>query len=114
MSVQRELAKNTTLEVNYVGNKGTHLLNRTNIGQGLPPANPSVCDPDVPGNPPNAATLGDCPAAARGPFTNITFFLGFLDSQWNGYSSYNAGNVKLERRSSSITGFGLYLGEESG
>ena len=37
LSVQRELAKNTTLEVNYVGNKGTHLLNRTNIGQGLPP-----------------------------------------------------------------------------
>jgi hypothetical protein len=34
LSVQRELARNTTLEVNYVGNKGTHLLDRTNIGRG--------------------------------------------------------------------------------
>jgi hypothetical protein len=33
LSVERELAKNTTLEVNYVGNKGTHLLERTNINQ---------------------------------------------------------------------------------
>ena len=33
LSVQRELAKNTTLEVNYVGNKGTHLLNRTNMAK---------------------------------------------------------------------------------
>ena len=78
LSVERELAKNTTLEVNYVGNKATHKFNRFNIGQGLPPANPAVCDPDVPGNPPNAATLGDCPAAVRRPFTNITSSLGFL------------------------------------
>ena len=53
LSVQRELAKNTTLEVNYVGNKGTHLLNRTNIGQGLPPANPALCDPSTGGDPTN-------------------------------------------------------------
>ena len=58
LSVQRELAKNTTLEVNYVGNKGTHLLNRTNYGQGLPPANPALCDPSTGGDP----TVGDCPA----------------------------------------------------
>ena len=113
LSVQRELAKNTTLEVNYVGNKGTHNLNRFNIGQGLPPANPAVCDPDVPGNPPNAATLGDCPAAVRRPFTNITSSLGFLDSQWNGYSNYNAGNVKLERRSSSLALVAVYTWAKS-
>ena len=92
MSVQRELAKNTTLEVNYVGNKGTHLLNRTNYGQGLPPVNPAVCDPRTGGDPTNA----DCPVAARRPFANITSANGFLGSQWNGYSSYNAGNVKLD------------------
>jgi hypothetical protein len=113
LSVQRELAKNTTLEVNYVGNKATHNLNRFNIGQGLPPANPAVCDPDVPGNPPNAATLGDCPAAVRRPFTNITSSLGFLDSQWNGYSNYNAGNVKLERRSSSLALVAVYTWAKS-
>jgi hypothetical protein len=33
LSVERELMPNTTLEVNYVGNKGTHLLDRTNINQ---------------------------------------------------------------------------------
>jgi hypothetical protein len=113
LSVQRELAKNTTLEVNYVGNKATHNLNRFNIGQGLPPANPAVCDPDVPGNPPNAATLGDCPAAVRRPFANITSSLGFLDSQWNGYSNYNAGNVKLERRSSSLALVAVYTWAKS-
>jgi len=109
LSVQRELAKNTTLEVNYVGNKGTHLLNRTNIGQGLPPVDPTLCDPTTGGDP----TAGDCPAATRRPFTNITSSLGFLDSQWNGYSSYNAGNVKLEKRSSSIALVSVYTWAKS-
>jgi hypothetical protein len=109
LSVQRELARNTTLEINYVGNKGTHLLNRTNIGQGLPPVNPSACDPSVGGNPKS----GDCPASARRPFQNITSSLGFLDSQWNGYSSYNAGNVKLERRSSSLALVAVYTYSKS-
>ena len=109
LSVQRELARNTTLEVNYIGNKGTHLLNRTNIGQGLPPANPAACDPTVGGNPKS----GDCPAATRRPFSNITSSLGFLDSQWNGYSSYNAGNVKLERRSTSLALVAVYTWSKS-
>jgi outer membrane receptor protein involved in Fe transport len=109
LSVQRELARNTTLEVNYVGNKGTHLLNRTNIGQGLPPVNPALCDPSTGGDP----TAGDCPKAARRPFANITSSNGFLDSQWNGYSSYNAGNVKLERRSSSIALVAVYTWAKS-
>lgn len=104
LSVQRELARNTTLEVNYVGNKGTHLLNRTNIGQPLPPADPAVCDPSLGGDP----TAADCPPSTRRPFANITSSLGFLDSQWNGYSSYNAGNVKLERRSSSLALVAVY------
>jgi hypothetical protein len=109
LSVQRELARNTTLEANYVGNKGTHLLNRINIGQGLPPANPAACDPSVGGNP----ATGDCPAATRRPFTNITSSLGFLDSMWNGYSNYNAGNVKLERRSSSLALVTVYTWAKS-
>ena len=109
LSVQRELARNTTLEVNYVGNKGTHNLNRVNIGQGLPPANPAACDPLTGGNPKS----GDCPAAARRPFSNITSSLGFLDSQWNGYNSYNAGNIKLEKRSSSIALVAVYTWAKS-
>ncbi|MGD1081162.1 MAG: TonB-dependent receptor [Candidatus Sulfotelmatobacter sp.] len=105
LSVQRELARNTTLEVNYVGNKGTHLLNRAQINQGLPPTNPAFCDQ----NP----TLGDCPAATRSPFKNITSSFGFLDSQWDGYSNYNAGNVKLERRSSSLALLAVYTWAKS-
>ena len=37
LSVQREIFKDTTFEVNYIGNKGTHLLMRRNIAQALPP-----------------------------------------------------------------------------
>ena len=105
LSVQRELAKNTTLEANYVGNKGTHLLNRINIGQGLPPANPAFCQT----NP----TQGDCPFLARRPFANITSANGFLDSMWNGFSNYNAANVKLERRSTSMALVAVYTWSKS-
>lgn len=109
LSAQRELARNTTLELNYVGNKGTHLLNRFNIGQGLPPANPAACDPSTGGDPKS----GDCPASVRRPFKNITSSLGFLDSEWNGYSNYNAANVKLERRSSSLALVAVYTYSKS-
>jgi outer membrane receptor protein involved in Fe transport len=109
LSVQRELARNTTLEVNYVGNKGTHLLDRANIGQGPPPADPTLCDPSTGGSP----TAGDCPALSRRPFANITSSLGFLDSQWEGYSNYNAANVKFERRTSSMAVVSVYTWAKS-
>jgi hypothetical protein len=109
LSVQRELARNTTLEVNYVGNKGTHLLDRTNIGQGPPPADPTLCDPTTGGSP----TAGDCPALSRRPYANITSSLGFLDSQWEGYSNYNAANVKFERRTSSMAVVSVYTWAKS-
>ena len=35
LSVERELPKNTTLEVNYIGNHGTHLLDRRDIAQAI-------------------------------------------------------------------------------
>jgi hypothetical protein len=112
-SVQRELARNTTLEANYVGNKGTHLLNRINIGQPLPPTDLAFCNQqDSTGKYTNLSN-GDCPVSARRPFSNITSSLGFLDSQWNGYSNYNAGNLKLERRSSSIALLAVYTWSKS-
>ncbi len=45
LSIERELARNTTLELNYVGTKGTHLLNRHDIAQQLdiPAASLSLC-----------------------------------------------------------------------
>jgi len=108
-SAQRELARNTTLEANYVGNKGTHLLNRVNIGQGPPPANPTTCDPLTGGSPSN----GDCLFSVRKPYAQFNNILGFLDSQYNGYSSYNAGNLKLERRTSSLALLAVYTWAKS-
>jgi carboxypeptidase family protein/TonB-dependent receptor-like protein len=110
-SVQRELAKNTTFEANYVGNKGTHLLNRINIGQPLPPSNPAACDPLTGGDPTDINN--SCPVSTRRPFQNITSANGFLDSEYNGYSNYNAGNLKLERRSSSLALLAVYTWAKS-
>ncbi len=85
--------------MNYVGNKGTHLLDRVNINQPFPVANPALCQAD-----PAAA---DCPIANRRPFANYTAF-ATLDSKWDGYSNYNAANVKLERRSSNMAFVAVY------
>ena len=106
LSAQRELARNTTLEVNYVGNKGTHLLNRTNIGQPLPPTDPELCET-------SGGTAGDCPVATRRPYPNITSSNGFLDSEWDGYSNYNAFNAKFERRTKSMAFLTVYTWAKS-
>ena len=108
-SVQRELARNTTLEANYVGNKGTHLLNRFNMGAEPPPPNPAACDPLTGGSTSGAG----CLFILRRKLTNFSSPLGFLDSQFNGYSSYNAGNLKLERRSTSLALLAVYTWAKS-
>ncbi len=113
-SVQRELARNTTFEANYVGNKGTHLLNRVNIGAEPPPPNPAACD-SLSGMP-NAGptnTSANCLFSQRAPYANFTSILGFLDSEYNGYSNYHAGNLKLERRSSSLALLAVYTWAKS-
>jgi Carboxypeptidase regulatory-like domain/TonB-dependent Receptor Plug Domain len=102
LSVQRELARNTTLEVNYVGNKGTHLLSRNNINQALPMSDPAFCAE----NP----TLGDCPVSVRRPYAQ---FSTYIDSQWSSWSSYNAMNVKFERRTSSMAITAIYTWAKS-
>ncbi len=79
-SIQRQLNSRTTLEVNYIGNKGTHLLERRNINQAYPPADPA--------NP--------APLEARRPYQN---FVTYINSDWSGNSSYNSANVTLQHRS---------------
>ena len=106
-SVQRELSKNTTLEANYVGNKGTHLLNRTNINQPFAAADPTICDPRTGGS------LANCPIQARRPYQNITAGPGFLDSLWNGFSNYHAGNLKLEHRTGNAVIAAIYTYSKS-
>ena len=78
LGVQRQLTGATTLELNYIGNKGTNLLMRQNIAQSFPydPANPLSVE-------------------ARRPFPN---FVVYIDSNWGGRSNYNAFNTKLEHR----------------
>ncbi len=88
-SIQRQLSSNTTLEVNYIGNKGTHLLMRRNIAQAYPPADPA--------NP--------TPVLARRPYPN---FVTYIDSDWSGNSSYQSGNVTLQHRSGSFAATAVY------
>jgi hypothetical protein len=77
LGAQRSITSNTTLELNYVGSKGTNLLMRRNIAQALPytPDHPSVEE--------------------RKPFPQ---FGVYINSDWSGYSNYNALNAKLEHR----------------
>jgi carboxypeptidase family protein len=79
-SVQRQLNPRTTLEVNYIGNKGTHLLERRNIAQAYAPADP----------------LHPAPLLDRRPYQN---FVVYINSDWSGNSSYNSANVTLQHRS---------------
>ena len=102
LGIQRALGVNTTFEVNYIGNKGTHLLMRRNIAQSLPPANPALCAADP--------TVGDCPVLARRPFPNFGIY---IDSDWSGNSSYNSFNTKLEHRTSSMIFTTIYTWAKS-
>jgi len=99
VSVEREMAKNTTLELNYIGNKGTHLLERFNVDQpgALPTNELAYCNANSTATIASGGTY-DCAPHSRQPLQNFSSSNGFLDSRWIGYSSYNSGNVKLEHR----------------
>jgi hypothetical protein len=105
LSVERELASNTTLEVNYVGNHGTHLLDRRDIAQPnpIPASSLSLCqEQDSNGVYYNVAgdsthqPIAPCTVSSRLPYPNFNGF--YIDSDFHGYSHYEAGNVKLEHR----------------
>ncbi|MEJ2010570.1 MAG: hypothetical protein P8Z30_20865 [Acidobacteriota bacterium] len=99
LGIERQLAPNTVLNVSYEGSKGTHLLTRTDIAQALPPSDPAFCAAqDANGNYINLNN-GDCPVANRRPYPNFTG--QYIDSEWQGVSSYNAANVNLTRRTAS-------------
>jgi hypothetical protein len=102
LGIQRALTGNTTFEVNYIGNKGTHLLMRRNIAQSVPPSNPGLCAA--------SPTVGDCPVLARRPFRN---FVVYIDSDWSGNSNYHSFNAKLERRTSSMIFTTIYTWAKS-
>ena len=97
--VQREVLKNTILDVDYTGNKGTHLNIRTNPNQ---PIECVLVQP--PGNGCQATVM------QRMAYQN----LGFLVYEgWNGYSNYNAMDVKLEHRGTDLSVLAAYTWSKS-
>jgi hypothetical protein len=82
-SLERELARNTTLVVSYVGSDARHLPSRVEINQ------------PVQYNPANPLSV-----TARRPYQNIPSDV--FDQETNFNSEYQAGNVKLEHRARSL------------
>jgi len=115
-SVEREIAKNTTLEVNYIGTHAVHLLNRHDIAQpyALSTADQPFCQhKDAKGNYDNLA-VAPCSATValkdgtypRLPYKNFQGF--YIDSDFHGMSHYNAMNVKFEHRAKDLAATAVY------
>ncbi|HXS76882.1 MAG TPA: carboxypeptidase regulatory-like domain-containing protein [Terracidiphilus sp.] len=111
-SVQRELAANTTIEVNYIGTHAVHLLDRRNIAQpfAIPDASLAFCQTQVGGEYVNLKT-DPCDNASRLPYKNFTNF--YIDSDWHGYSHYNGMNVKMEHRARELAATVVYTWAQS-
>jgi hypothetical protein len=108
LSTQRSLARNTTLELNYIGSKGTHLLTRHDIAQpnSIPIDQLGFCDTqDAQGKYINSA-VAPCTPNSRLPYPNFTNI--YINSDWHGYSNYNAFNAKFEHRTSSLAVTAIY------
>jgi hypothetical protein len=116
LSVQHELARNTTLEVNYVGNRGLHLLDRIDLNTPvqLVGAQLTTCQTLFAGLPAtNSTYIADqCPFFARQPLPNFAI-PGPLNSSWTGYSNYNAGNIRLEHRAADLALLTVYTWAKS-
>ncbi len=101
-SVEREIARNTTLEVNYIGTHAVHLLDRRNISQpnSIPAASLAFCQAQNASGTYINITQAPCTVASRLPYPNFNGF--YIDSDWHGYSHYNAMNVKFEHRAGDL------------
>lgn len=106
-SVERQLAPNTTLEVNYIGTHAVHLLDRRNIAQpySIPSADLQFCQADP------TDVAHNCPTSTRLPYPNFTGF--YIDSDFHGYSHYRAMNVKLEHRTNGLAATAIYTWAQS-
>jgi hypothetical protein len=106
-SIERELARNTTLEVNYIGTHAVHLLDRRNIAQ--PNSIPATDLPYCQANP--ADVTHNCPTSSRLPYPNFNGF--YIDSDFHGYSHYNAMNIKFEHRAGDLAATAIYTWAKS-
>jgi hypothetical protein len=114
VSVEHELAQDTTLELNYIGTHSTHLLDRRNIAQPLQiPANSlSFCQAT---DPATGAYLNldkaPCTVVSRLPYPNFNGF--YINSDFHGYANYNAMNVKFEHRAQNLAATAIYTWAKS-
>jgi hypothetical protein len=110
--VQRELARNTTLEVNYIGTHALHLLDRRQIAQpnAIPSASLTFCQQQVNGKYVNLG-VAPCSNASRRPYPNFSNI--YINSDWHGYSHYNAMNVKFEHRAGDLAATAVYTWAQS-
>jgi hypothetical protein len=110
--VQRELANNTTLEVNYIGTHAIHLLDRRQIAQpnAIPSASLAFCQTQVNGQYVNLQ-VAPCSNASRRPFKNFSNI--YINSDWHGYSHYNGVNVKFEHRAHDLALTSVYTWAQS-
>jgi hypothetical protein len=113
LSVERELARNTTLEVNYIGTKSTHLLDRRNIAQpnAIPAASLAFCSEQNPDGSYKNLTANPCARVYRNPFPN--FNGTYINSDFHGYANYNAMNVKFEHRTHDLAATVIYTWAKS-
>jgi hypothetical protein len=110
--IQRELARNTTIDVNYIGTHAVRLLDRRNIAQPnpIPSASLAFCQTQVDGKYVNLG-VAPCSNASRLPYPNFTNF--YINSDWHGYSHYNGMNVKFEHRAHDLALTSVYTWAQS-
>ena len=110
--IQRELARNTTLEVNYIGTHAIHLLDRRQIAQptAIPEASLAFCQTQVNGKYVNSG-VAPCSNASRRPYPNFSNI--YINSDWHGYSHYNGMNVKFEHRAHDLAATAAYTWAQS-
>ena len=110
--VQREVAHNTTVEVNYIGTHAVHLLDRHDIAQpnAIPADSLAFCQEQVNGVYVNLQQA-PCSNASRRPYPNFSNI--YINSDWHGYSHYNGMNVKFEHRARDLAVTAAYTWAQS-
>jgi Carboxypeptidase regulatory-like domain len=97
--VERQLGPKTILNLDYVGNKATHLNIRTELNQ------PTPCNATTDCNPDSSFNQSAAGKQLRRPYPNLGLM---VYEGWNGSSNYNALNVKVQRRAKDVTLLAAY------
>ncbi len=111
--LQRELFRNTTIEANYIGTHGIHFLDRRNIAQPfvIPADSVAFCQQQSASGAYINRKTPPCDNNSRLPYKNFNNY--YIDSDWHGYSHYNAMNVKFEHRAHNLAATVVYSWAQS-